>query len=113
MDNHVRNKNSDLQAEYIPDVPHPNCAIIASRDDQLSTCNAAHSSVETVDDSAMRTELPDLLTGGEGDDIECVICRGGVQERVDGREVNVQYRSFVQSLQQSVVRVWGVGLPES
>ena len=93
--------------------PYSDRAIVASGHDELSTRDAANSPVKAVDNSAVRTKLPNAFPRGERDDIEGVVCGRSVDERMDEREVHVEYGGLVQSREKAVVCIRGVGLPQS
>ena len=93
--------------------PYSDRAIVAPGHDELSTSDTTDSPVKAVDNPAVRTKLTNAFPRSERDDIEGVVCGRSVNERMDEREVYVEYRCLVQGRKKAVVCIRGVGLPQS
>lgn len=95
----------------ISSLPHTDCTVVSTCDDELDSSASCESSVEGIDDTTVGVQSTHTLAGRQVDHIQRMIRRNGVHELRCERPLEVEHGGFVYVRDETVVCVWGVCTP--
>jgi len=108
---YLENRNACLVA-LLAAFPYPHRPIIRACRNQLNASATSHCPVEGIDDSAMCAYFLDALASGNIRHIQNVVRADCIESRGVQRPLQVEDRRFVQTREQSVIRVRRVCPPK-